>query len=601
MSIMTIMPQSQQPSGVPSQRQQQPQLQIQPQQQQQQQQQQQPQQPRRPHGPRLYHKKSRTGCFRCKGRRVKCDEQRPACGGCSRHMVECVYPPPAPAATEEPRRNASMSTRRVQRPRTRQHSSDGPSSGLGGRRGRDTGSGTDNPASLSPSTSNQSPQSAGHDEPQDRKPSMSHHDHPTYDQGPPSSLRLSSIVPNVDPEETLDPPESRARRLTELQLLHHYIYQQAKTFKRVLPYDRTEKDGKPSGQETFLWSYEAIEMAWESDGILYALLAHSALCKWTKAAANCRERSQNDEDYEQGPKRDPECVRWLELQSQYLSMALREQRRAVDTLSRSTADLVCMSALTILSHSFALVQTSPTRPRWQPPVEWLQMGHGAGKVFQIAKSHMQLDRMARFLTTPPHFDIKVMFTEQNMAPLLWLIERPFAPPHVEPSPSVMSTASSSLGSMEAFKTSNSNSPVRSLMEIKMAASGPSTPPEFDPEGPDTELQDEAIKVYHRVLMYIGWVERAIHAHHTADEPLFAVCRRFGAFAVWTPPAFQEFLIQRRPRALVILAYFFSLWIPFHEIWLIGSAGFDQLKAIREELPPRWRQKLDGVAEKYGVP
>ncbi|KAL5882717.1 hypothetical protein ACKVWC_001721 [Pyricularia oryzae] len=577
MNSTTAMPQSQQPNGALGQRQQQQLSQLQTQ-----------QQPRRPHGPRLYHKKSRTGCFRCKGRRVKCDEQRPACGGCSRHMVECVYPPPATATTEEPRRDASASTRRVQRPRPRQSSSEGPRSGLCGRRGRHTGSGTDNPASLSPSTSNHSPPSAGHDEPHDRKRSIHGHDHHMYNQEPPSLLRLPPIVPNGDQEETLDPPESRARRLTELQLLHHYIYQQAKTFKRVLPYDRTGKDGKPTGQETFLWSYEAIEMAWESDGILYALLAHSALCKYTKAAADLRERRKNDEDGEQSPKRDPECVRWLELQSQYLSMALREQRRAVDTLNRGTADLVCMSALTILSHSFALVQTSPTRPRWQPPVEWLQMGHGAGQVFQIAKSHMQLDRMARFLTTPPHFDLEDMFAEQNMAPLLWLIERPFPQPHVEPSPSVMSTTSSSLGSIEVFKTSNSNSPVRSLMEIKMAASGPSTP-----------LQDDAIKVYHRVLMYIGWVERAIHAHNTADEPLFAVCRRFGAFAVWTPPAFQEFLIQRRPRALVILAYFFSLWIPFHEVWLIGSAGSDQLKAIREELPPRWRQKLDGVAEKYG--
>ncbi|RKF66800.1 Sterol regulatory element-binding protein ECM22 [Golovinomyces cichoracearum] len=41
--------------------------------------------------PRLYHNKSRTGCQRCRARRVKCSETHPICTGCSRHGVDCVY------------------------------------------------------------------------------------------------------------------------------------------------------------------------------------------------------------------------------------------------------------------------------------------------------------------------------------------------------------------------------------------------------------------------------------------------------------------------------------------------------------------------------
>ncbi|KAG0646571.1 Sterol regulatory element-binding ECM22 [Hyphodiscus hymeniophilus] len=41
--------------------------------------------------PRLSHKKSKTGCQRCRARRVKCDEGKPICGGCSRHNVTCFY------------------------------------------------------------------------------------------------------------------------------------------------------------------------------------------------------------------------------------------------------------------------------------------------------------------------------------------------------------------------------------------------------------------------------------------------------------------------------------------------------------------------------
>ncbi|KAE8384460.1 hypothetical protein BDV23DRAFT_189203 [Aspergillus alliaceus] len=46
-------------------------------------------------GPRLSHRKSRTGCQRCRSRRVKCDEARPVCRDCHRHGIPCVYDRPA--------------------------------------------------------------------------------------------------------------------------------------------------------------------------------------------------------------------------------------------------------------------------------------------------------------------------------------------------------------------------------------------------------------------------------------------------------------------------------------------------------------------------
>ncbi|KAF2836507.1 hypothetical protein M501DRAFT_939798 [Patellaria atrata CBS 101060] len=41
--------------------------------------------------PRRNHLKSRTGCKRCKQRKVKCDEVHPECTNCIRHGVECDY------------------------------------------------------------------------------------------------------------------------------------------------------------------------------------------------------------------------------------------------------------------------------------------------------------------------------------------------------------------------------------------------------------------------------------------------------------------------------------------------------------------------------
>ncbi|PLB44918.1 hypothetical protein P170DRAFT_367275 [Aspergillus steynii IBT 23096] len=41
---------------------------------------------------RASHTKSRNGCYTCKQRRVKCDENRPVCGACSLRSSHCSYP-----------------------------------------------------------------------------------------------------------------------------------------------------------------------------------------------------------------------------------------------------------------------------------------------------------------------------------------------------------------------------------------------------------------------------------------------------------------------------------------------------------------------------
>ncbi|KAL2151790.1 hypothetical protein VTH82DRAFT_6888 [Thermothelomyces myriococcoides] len=51
---------------------------------------------------RLGYTKSRTGCLRCKQRRVKCDETRPACKACVRHGIECSLSTQPPPATSTP-------------------------------------------------------------------------------------------------------------------------------------------------------------------------------------------------------------------------------------------------------------------------------------------------------------------------------------------------------------------------------------------------------------------------------------------------------------------------------------------------------------------
>ncbi|KAI9934702.1 hypothetical protein MW887_000319 [Aspergillus wentii] len=63
---------------------------------QEQQQQQQQQQPLlQPVPDQKKHKRTRSGCFTCRSRRIKCDETRPICDRCRKGSRDCVYPSPS--------------------------------------------------------------------------------------------------------------------------------------------------------------------------------------------------------------------------------------------------------------------------------------------------------------------------------------------------------------------------------------------------------------------------------------------------------------------------------------------------------------------------
>lgn len=57
------------------------------------------------------HRRTRSGCYTCRSRRVKCDEKRPICDRCQKGSRECVYPdpPPSKGSGGQPTRNKSTS------------------------------------------------------------------------------------------------------------------------------------------------------------------------------------------------------------------------------------------------------------------------------------------------------------------------------------------------------------------------------------------------------------------------------------------------------------------------------------------------------------
>ncbi|OJJ46711.1 hypothetical protein ASPZODRAFT_152146 [Penicilliopsis zonata CBS 506.65] len=53
------------------------------------------------------HKRTRSGCFTCRSRRIKCDEARPVCERCRKGNRDCVYPVPTSKSSTSKTRNKS--------------------------------------------------------------------------------------------------------------------------------------------------------------------------------------------------------------------------------------------------------------------------------------------------------------------------------------------------------------------------------------------------------------------------------------------------------------------------------------------------------------
>ncbi|KAI1776073.1 hypothetical protein F4818DRAFT_369755 [Hypoxylon cercidicola] len=444
----------------------------------------------RSRGPRLYHKKSRTGCIRCKQRRVKCDEGHPSCGSCSKHAVDCVYP-----NTSQP-----LLAGAGRAPSATGHD-DGLSVYSTGLR-----------ASAGPESGSEHRSSPG-----------------SGFYSSPNSSYHTSVDEGMGPDIDLL-PEGQWRRVWELRLLHNH---QANM---VQPWSKAQNP-----EIVRMWEWDIPDMALRMAQhnrctLLYTLLASSALYMWTKST-DSQERAE-----------------LMKLQQMYLIMLSKEQRRDVDEMSQNiphNADYICFSSLRILAHSLALVQTLTVDP-WEPPVQWLHLGRGAGEVLVMARGLINPDtnpKIKLFLKSPPNLNDPEELIFCDHSPLDWLLEHPSGP-----------------GSAAARE--------------------------------DRELEDEEVlSVYGKALSYTCHLQRAVDR----GEPDFAIVRRLCGFAVWVPVEFTKFVEERRPRALVILAHFMSLWLSYENIWMIGRAGEWQIRGIHKILPMDWSFKLDGLFAKFKQP
>jgi hypothetical protein len=227
---------------------------------------------------------------------------------------------------------------------------------------------------------------------------------------------------------------------------------------------------------------------------------------------------------------EPDNQELLYARQAYTGLALREHRRAIALLSSGNADAVCYASTLVLCDAFACLQERSLDP-WSPPSQWIMMARGSGSVFGAA-----FDKINNFQTA------KIM-------------------PLVE--------AASDLTIAAVLFADDNRRGLEHLLEQ-----------EFSSEVWDEETR----QAYEKALSYIGSIQRAVKS----GEHRLAICRRAMAFALLSPKKFFTFVEEQRPRALVILAHFFTLFSNMEDIWWIGKVARREIQGIQRALPAEWQ-------------
>ncbi|KIV96178.1 hypothetical protein PV10_00077 [Exophiala mesophila] len=290
--------------------------------------------------PRLAHRKSRQGCTRCKERKVKCNEGRPACTACARHGVACEYIP----VLQPVRRRAHHSA-------------------TGVRRGPTTPSETKTSQRLNHDATNAD--SAGQ----------------TPDSGLGNSMSpmLGDLTCSQYSSSQPDPKERR--HAIELFLMHRFTADVVASF----PSSRCEVS-----KDMFPWHVP--NLACDHAFLFQAIFAITALylCKTMGSATAATAPNE--------PKGIPDVFRHVDfahLHRLYLHESIQQQRTAFECLGPTNADALGLTSalMTLMAICISPDAEQMVKPRRDPgyrlPLEWLKLSNSSKTVFEACFVHLE--------------------------------------------------------------------------------------------------------------------------------------------------------------------------------------------------------------------
>lgn len=155
-----------------------------------------------------------------------------------------------------------------------------------------------------------------------------------------------------DGSDEEDPPESRARRMLEVKLMHQYVTETGSS----IAIDDVSRNAL---------CRMVPELACQSDALLYSMYTIAALhlVKLGKDAGLSLEG----------------------VADKYFSMAIREHKKELAQISRETVDVVCLTSCLIRTYASIQLQDRPRHYRqYTPPWEWLVVTKSSTTIFEEA-------------------------------------------------------------------------------------------------------------------------------------------------------------------------------------------------------------------------
>ncbi|EPE08067.1 c6 zinc finger domain protein [Ophiostoma piceae UAMH 11346] len=553
-------------------------------------------------GPRLYHTKSRTGCARCRARRVKCNEARPICGNCERHGVDCEYDRPP---DYNPYSNGARS-----------------SSAARDKHGKFKKADTSTP---SPQSNRSCSQSLSQSQSQSQS-----HAHSIGCVGSATSASPQSQPPppfiNPHTRHSNAPllPKDLSTVYWEMSALHHFTVSTCRT----LP-------GAHHSEVLRCWSVDIPRLALEHEPLLNQLIA-----------TTCQHMITVDYGLEgkEVPAGLAECRdRFYEAALQSHLQSLSEPWTDLDHV----ADAMCFTASLLLVDAMAAMKKRPLFETPPPPQTALQAPNpvvsAASSPFASswtspassfsaspAQSHSHLHAHS-YSHSHPQSHSQIC----HSPPLLVAKSSSATSPATNTTPSLVNYGATYLppvqwlrmtrGTMTVFQTvtnhfqsKNIESAILSTV-VKSARDFAMRPTFVNDEnlgmfrylleGYDVRpIQDaselnenndgDAMRI---TVCYIGALCRAV----SDGLPVCEFVRRITAFPCLVPPRFGEMTIEHNPQALLVLAHFFALATHAQGVWYMSEMPRRECLAIQRFLPehmqPLMEWPLQTLEQTQGIP
>ncbi|KAJ5183504.1 hypothetical protein N7492_001120 [Penicillium capsulatum] len=213
----------------------------------------------------------------------------------------------------------------------------------------------------------------------------------------------------------------------------------------------------------------------------------------------------------------------------YIHSALQEHRPVTANLDSTISESVCLNAVLISFYTLFL-RSEPSTAPYEPPLLWLSMARGIRTVLKSVYH-------------------KLLQNNSRLCPLL--------------------LAQPTLWNQNSTFYKGPAHPFEFLLEYRQE---------------EEVMNEETIDAYRQTIAYI---ER-FYICSQNQEPDYVLRKTFNGFPPIVPAPVLDFIAEKRPRALAILAYHFAIAKRVEDVWWLRGIPEREVRGISSIMPPEWK-------------